>query len=348
MSVLFFILGLILLVVGAELLVKGASRIATLFRIPPLIIGLTIVAFGTSSPEFAVSIKAALVDQAGIAVGNVVGSNIFNVLFILGISALIVPLLVSRQLVRFDIPLMILLSVMVLVMAQDLVLGLVDGLILLGSLVAYLFYLFRQTRAAPPEEAPSPQESTPHLLRDTGLIVIGLICLVIGSNQLVEGAVKLAAYFGVSELIIGLTIVAIGTSLPELVTSVIAAIHGERDIAVGNVVGSNLFNIMGVLGVASIIAPGGIDIPETLLHFDLLVMLGVALACLPIFITGSLISRTEGAGLLLYYFGYTAYIIFYALNHTLLDVFNSSVLNFFLPLTVLALGYSVYKDAKKN
>lgn len=346
MSLLWFVLGLVLLVVGAELLVKGASRVAAIFRIPPLIVGLTVVAFGTSSPEFAVSIEAAMIDQASIAVGNVIGSNIFNVLLILGLSALIVPLLVSRQLVRFDIPLMIALSALVLLMAQDRVLGLYDGIILLLGLFSYLFYLFRQSRKeTSSEEAPS-DEAKPHLLRDSCLILAGLVCLVIGSDQLIAGAVDIAAYFGVSELIIGLTIVAAGTSLPELVTSIVAAVHGQRDIAVGNVVGSNLFNIMGVLGVASILSPGGIDIPASLLHFDLLVMLAVAVVCLPVFFTGGIISRSEGAAFLLYYIAYTSYLVFDAMNHTLLNPFSNTMLYFFMPLTLLAIGFSVLRDSQ--
>ncbi|MCB1650174.1 MAG: calcium/sodium antiporter [Pseudomonadales bacterium] len=346
MSLLWFTLGLVLLIVGAELLVKGASRVAAIFRIPPLIIGLTVVAFGTSSPEFAVSIEAAMIDQASIAVGNVIGSNIFNVLLILGLSALIVPLLVSRQLVRFDIPLMIVLSALVLFMAQDRVLGFYDGIILLLGLFSYLFYLFRQSRKeATPEDAPA-DTAEPHLLRDGGLILAGLVCLVIGSDQLIAGAVDIAAYFGVSELIIGLTIVAAGTSLPELVTSLVAAVHGQREIAVGNVVGSNLFNIMGVLGVASILSPGGIDIPTSLLHFDLLVMLAVAVVCLPVFFTGGVISRSEGAAFLLYYIAYTSYLVFDAMNHTLLNPFSNTMLYFFMPLTLLAIGYSVLQDSQ--
>ncbi|MCB1666254.1 MAG: calcium/sodium antiporter [Pseudomonadales bacterium] len=346
MSLLWFVVGLILLIVGAELLVMGASRVASLFRIPPLIIGLTVVAFGTSSPEFAVSIEAALNDQASISVGNVIGSNIFNVLFILGISALIVPLLVSKQLIRFDIPLMILLSALVLFMAQDRVLGFTDGVILLLGLFAYLFYLFRQSRNEALQEDEPTGTERPHLLRDAGLIVVGLVCLVIGSDQLIDGAIKIAAYFGVSELIIGLTIVAAGTSLPELVTSVVAAIHGKRDIAVGNVVGSNLFNIMGVLGVASIISPGGIDVPESLLHFDLLVMLGVAVVCLPVFFTGGIISRSEGAAFLIYYIAYSSYLVFDAMEHVLLNPFSNTMLYFFMPLTLLAIGFSVVQDSR--
>ncbi len=220
MSVLLFVLGLILLILGAEMLVKGASRIASLMRIPPLIIGLTVVAFGTSSPEFAVSIEAAMADQASIAVGNVIGSNIFNVLFILGLSALIVPLLVSPQLIRFDIPLMIVLSALLLLMSQDRLLSRLDGLVLVGALVAYLVYLFVQTRGQPCDDCEDIGE--PHWLRDGALIVVGLGFLVFGSDQLIKGSISIASYFGVSELVIGLTIVAIGTSLPELVTSIVA------------------------------------------------------------------------------------------------------------------------------
>jgi cation:H+ antiporter len=352
MTVVLFVIGLMLLIVGAEVLVKGASRLASVFRVSPLVIGLTVVAFGTSSPELAVSIQAATLGQASIAVGNVIGSNIFNVLFILGCSALIVPLIVSQQLIRFDVPLMIGLSVLVLIMASDGILGAFDGSLLVLSLIAYIAFVFIQSRKAQSNDevdadsADAPKKTS--WIKDLAMVAIGLAMLVIGSDWLVDGAVALATHLGVSQLIIGLTIVAAGTSLPEVVTSIVAAVHGERDIAVGNVVGSNLFNIMGVLGVASLVAPGGIDIPASVVSFDLLVMLAVAIACLPIFFSGGIISRQEGALLLAYYVAYTVYLVFSSTQHALLESFSTAMLYFVIPLSVLAIGVSVMQHYKHN
>lgn len=352
MTLVLFVLGLVLLIVGAEVLVKGASRLAAVFKVSPLVIGLTVVAFGTSSPELAVSIKAASLDQASIAVGNVIGSNIFNVLFILGCSALIVPLIVSAQLIRFDVPLMIILSAVVLIMALDGVLSAVDGALLVFSLFAYIGFVFvqgrKEQRNSENESDSSPIPEPSSAIKNLLMVAGGLAMLVLGSDWLVDGAVALATRLGVSELIIGLTIVAAGTSLPEVVTSIIAAIRGERDIAVGNVVGSNLFNIMGVLGITSLVAAGGIDIPTSVVRFDLVVMLAVAIACLPIFFSGGVISRMEGGILLVYYLAYTLYLIFASTAHELLGPFSSTMMYFVAPLSVLAIGVSVmqhYRDS---
>jgi len=347
MTILLFIVGLVFLIVGAEALVRGAARLAGAFGLSPLIIGLTVVAFGTSSPELAVSIKAALSGQAGIAIGNVIGSNVFNVLFILGLSALIVPLVVSRQLVRLDVPLMIGLSVLVLLLALDGRLGRIDGLVLFAGLLAYVGFLVWQGRregAGADDEfgavvAPADgRRSGP--LWNALLVVGGLVLLVLGSRWLVDGAVRFAVHLGVSELIIGLTIVAAGTSLPEVVTSIVAALRGERDIAVGNVVGSNLFNIMGVLGIAGIVAPAGIDIAPAVIGFDIPVMIAVALACLPIFFTGGSISRAEGALLFGFYLAYTLYLVLAASQHDALGGFSAVMLYFVIPLTAIGLVFT--------
>lgn len=340
-----FIAGLAFLIVGAEALVRGASRLASALGISPLIIGLTVVAFGTSSPELAVSIKAALSGQADVAVGNVIGSNIFNVLFILGISALIAPLVVAQQLVRLDVPLMILLSFVVLAMGANGNLSHLEGAILVAALFAYLaFLIFQGRRESREVELEYASEFGPgrhagirgHVLNSV-IVVAGLALLVLGSRWLVEGAVSFAGALGVSELIVGLTIVAAGTSLPEVVTSIIAAIRGERDIAVGNVVGSNLFNIMAVLGLSGLIAPGGIGVPDAAIGFDIPVMIAVAVACLPIFFTGYVIARWEGAVFLGYYLAYTVYLVLNASAHEALPLFSGVMLWFVLPLTALTL-----------
>jgi cation:H+ antiporter len=351
MAVFLFAAGLIFLIIGAEALVRGASRLAAVFGISPLVIGLTVVAFGTSSPELAVSIKSALSGQASIAVGNVIGSNIFNVLFILGASALIVPLVVSQQLVRLDVPLMIALSFVVLLLALDGGFGLVDGILLVAGLLTYIWVMIRQsrketalTRQASVQGFVAADSKSAGWIRNTALIIGGLVLLVLGSRWLVDGAVSFARYLGVSELIVGLTIVAAGTSLPEVVTSIIAALRGERDIAVGNVVGSNIFNILGVLGIASIVAPGGIEVSTAVIGFDIPVMIAVALACLPIFFTGGTISRTEGVFLLAYYVAYTAYLILAASHHDALPRFSAVMLEFVIPITVVTMIVLVLRE----
>ncbi|MDZ3824309.1 MAG: calcium/sodium antiporter [Pseudoxanthomonas sp.] len=343
-SLLWFLLGLVLLVAGAELLVRGASRLALAAGVSPLVAGLTVVAFGTSSPELAVSIGAALGGQGDLSLGNVVGSNIFNVLFILGLSALVVPLVVARQLVRLDVPLMVALSVLVLVLAHDGRIGRLDGALLASLLAIYLVFLVGRSR----REAQFDGTAAPAAGVDAGgraagwpwqlaMVVAGLVLLVLGARWLVDAAVAFALLMGVSELVVGLTIVAAGTSLPELVTSVVAALRGERDIAVGNVVGSNLFNLAGVLGAAALVAPGGIAVSGPAIAFDLPVMVVVAFACLPVFLTGGVISRAEGALFLAYWLAYTVYLVLAASHHDALPEFSAVMLFFAVPLTLLTL-----------
>jgi cation:H+ antiporter len=337
-------LGLALLVAGAELLVRGASRLALRLGITPLVVGLTVVAFGTSAPEMAVSVQAGLAGQADIAVGNIVGSNIFNVLFILGVAALILPLAVSQQLVRLDVPLMIGVSLLFLVMALDGRIGRFDGLLLAAGIVGYTLFAVRQgRREGPAIEAQYAQEFgrangwLGRLPVQLAFIATGLALLVLGAIWLVDSAVAIARVLGVSDLVIGLTIVAVGTSLPEVATSIVAALRGERDIAVGNVVGSNIFNILGIGGIAALVTPGGLEVAPALLRLDLLVMTAVAFACLPIFATGHLIARWEGALFVAYYAAYVTFLILAATRHDALPAFSGAMLGFVLPLTVVTL-----------
>jgi cation:H+ antiporter len=285
-----FIGGLVLLVVGAELLVRGASRLAASFGVSPLVVGLTVVAFGTSAPELAVSIGSAVAGDADIAVGNVVGSNIANVLLILGLSAVIIPLIVKSQLVRFDVPIMIGASILLVVLALDGLLGRADGALMFALVITYVIVLIRKSRRETAEVlaefGAEYSEESPSVPVNLGLVVVGLGMLVLGSDLLVSAAVAVAERLGVSELVIGLTLVAIGTSMPEIATSIMAAIRGERDIAVGNVVGSNIFNILTVLGLTSLVAPDGVAVAQSALDFDLPFMVAVSIACLPIFLTG--------------------------------------------------------------
>ncbi len=346
-EIMYFVVGLAALVAGADLLVRGASRLALSFGISPLVVGLTVVAFGTSAPEVAVSVSAALQGQADIALGNVVGSNIFNVLFILGVSALIVPLAVNIQIIRQEIPIMIATSVLLLVLAQDQSISVFDGAVLLALVVIYTVFLVVQARRQPlanggdavPAHAAATRwarwGATPWA--QCLLIVAGLALLVLGARWLVDATVLFARWAGVSELVIGLTIVAAGTSLPEVATSIIAALKGERDIAVGNVVGSNTFNIMGCLGLSALVSDRGLAVAPALLHFDMWVMLAVAVACVPIFITGRTIERWEGAVFLFYYAAYTLYVILAAQHHDALGAYSAAMLWFVLPLTVLTL-----------
>ncbi|HEY5674123.1 MAG TPA: calcium/sodium antiporter [Malonomonas sp.] len=352
-----FGLGLVALVVGAELLVRGASRLAMLAGISPLVVGLTVVAFGTSSPELGVSVTSAYSGQAAIAVGNVVGSNICNVLLILGLSALVAPLVVAQQLVRIEVPLMIGASLLMLLLALDGVVGRFDGLLLFAGVLFYTVWAIRRSRK---ESRLIQAESVAGVAADTSaekprglpwqllLIAAGLGLLGLGSNWLVTGAVALAKSFGISELVIGLTIVAVGTSLPELATSVMASLRGQRDIAVGNVVGSNLFNILAVLGLAAVVAPDGVPVAAAALQYDIPVMIAVAIACLPIFFTGHLIARWEGALFLAYYAAYVGYLVLVSLQNGALPLFSTAMLGFVVPLTVITLLITLVRSLRNR
>lgn len=355
LNVLLFLAGLAALVGGAELLVRGASRLALSFGISPLVVGLTIVAFGTSAPEMAISAGAVLGGQTDLAVGNVVGSNIFNVLFVLGLSALIAPLVVHRQVIRQEVPILIGASLLLAVLSLDGRLTMLDGALLLGLVIGYTVFLVvqsrRESRAAaaaadataasdydtefqPPRAGAWDSRLPVQLL----LIVVGLGLLVVGSDWLVTAAVAFATALGVSDVVIGLTIVAAGTSMPEVATSIAAAVKGERDIAVGNAIGSSTFNILGCLGLSGLLAgSAGLVVPAPLLAFDLWVMVAVALACLPIFLTGREIARWEGGVFLGYYVAYVSYLILAAQSHAALPAFSSVMMGFVVPLTVITL-----------
>lgn len=355
MIIFFLILGLILLVVGAERLVWGASQIAAFAGISPLIIGLTVVAFGTSSPELAVSIQAANSGNANIVIGNVVGSNIFNILLILGISALIFPLKVSFKVIRLEVPIMILASVLLYILGFSGKLSVLSGVILSLGMVSYIgFQIYMGNKEKKHRRDDFSKEYKPYqkkkktLFFDIFWVVFGLFLLVVGSNFLVESAVSIAKYLGVSDLLIGLTIVAAGTSLPELVTSIVASLKKEHDIAVGNVIGSGIFNILGVLGFSVLFAPQGIDISSTALQFDIPMMIVVSVMCLPIFISGYVVSRKEGILFISYYGFYLGYLILEALNHSWSNIWKTVFLYLFIPITFLCLLISVILAYKKR
>ncbi|MDO9179752.1 MAG: calcium/sodium antiporter [Agitococcus sp.] len=311
MTLLLLLAGLVLLTFGADVLVKGASSLAGSLSISPLIIGLTVVAFGTSAPEMSVSVSSAFKGAADIAVGNVVGSNICNVLLILGLSAIAASLVVQKQLVRFDIPIMIYGSLIVLLMGIDGVISRIDGLLLFLGIIAYTIFLIKEARRQGVATVDGADDIAPPqpLWKNIILIVGGLVMLVLGSQWLVDGAVEIAKYFGLSELVIGLTIVAVGTSLPELATSVMASLKGERDIAVGNILGSNIFNIGAVLGLSGLIAPNGLPVAQSSLIVDIPVMILVALACLPVFLANYTVTRSDGVAFLVCYVVYVLYVV---------------------------------------
>lgn len=342
--------GLLVLVLGAEVLVRGASSLAASLGVPPLLVGLTVVAYGTSAPEFAVSIGAGLAGRGGLAVGNVLGSNVFNVLFILGLSAAIVPLAVSARLVRFDVPLLIGVTAGAWALAGDGALSRADGILLFAGAVLYTAFLAWQAHgeataptaqtadaSAPPDgAAPAPRRMPAWALQLAG-IVAGLVLLAWGARMMVAAAVDLALRIGLSELVVGLTVVAIGTSLPEIAASLAALARRQRDIAVGNVIGSNLVNLLGVLGATAVLAPGGLPVSAGAASFDFPVAAAVALACLPIFFTGGRIARWEGLLLFGFYLAYLAYVLLQAGAHEVLGDFRHAMTFFVIPLAVLTL-----------
>lgn len=337
--------GLGLLIWGAELLVRGSSRLAASLGVSPLLIGLTVVGFGTSAPELAVSLGASLKGTADIALGNVVGSNIFNVLFILGASALVAPLVVAQKLVRIDVPIMIGVFLAVFAMALDGVVSRLEGGLLFAGIVLYLVFcalVSRKEQESVREEyermfGADGRSLAAHRLQLSVMVLAGLGLLVLGARWLVAGAVSIAAALGVGELVVGLTIVAAGTSLPEVATSILASYRGERDIAVGNVVGSNLFNILSVLGLTALFSPDGVAVSTAALRFDLPVMIAVGVACLPVFFTGWRISRWEGALFLAYYGAYTLYLFLAASHSKALPEYRIVMAGFVLPLTAVTL-----------
>ena len=279
--------------------------------------------------------------QTDIAVGNVVGSNIFNVLFILGVSALIVPLSVAHRLVRIDVPLLIGCSFLLALFAADGGIAQGEGAMLLTGLVAYTIFLVRQARNPnDPAVAVAPDTSAvwQHRATSVALIVLGLMLLPVGAHWLVRAATVFARNNGVSELVIGLTVVAMGTSLPEVATSVMAALRGERDIAVGNAVGSCIYNVLLVVGVTALITPQALSVAHSVLTFDLPFMIAASVACLPIFFTGYRIDRWEGAVFLGYYLCYALYVVLRATEHDLLASFSGTVMVFVLPITLLTMG----------
>lgn len=311
-------LGLAALVGGAELLVRAGSRLAALIGIPPILIGLTVVAVGTSTPELAVGIDAALQGKGSLAVGNIAGTNIFNILFILGLSAAFLPLAMEMRTLRFDLPVMTVAACALLAMAWNGILTRVEGAILVGAAIIYtaavIGWARRESRAVRLDFA--KEYAIPASRRENGKVAsnlaglgIGIVVIVVGAEWLVDGAVELARIMGVSDAFIGLTVVAIGTSAPELVTTVISTLRQERDIAVGNLLGSSIYNILLILGITTLVQSQGIEVEPVLIYVDLPVMVATTIACVPIFISGRRITRLEGMVFVGAYIAYLTYLI---------------------------------------
>jgi cation:H+ antiporter len=342
--------GFLALIAGGEVLVRGASGLARTLGLSPLVIGLTVVSFATSAPELAVTLDASLSGRPGLAIGNVVGSNIANVLLVLGLSALFLPLAVRSAVTRRDIPVMIGLSLLLLVLALDGSISQLDGAVLVLLLLAYVAYSVRAGRRQHSADVSAAKSAKSHESEDDSdpppahrpwidavLVLAGVVLLVVGARSLVTSATEIASALGLSELIIGLTVVAIGTSLPELATSVVAAARGERELAVGNVVGSNIFNIGAVMGIVATVSPGGVPVEPSAVNFDLPVMVAVALALLPIAFTGYGIARWEGGLFVLYYGAYTLFLLLDATTHDALPEYSALMLTFVVPITALTL-----------
>lgn len=354
MTIAEFLGGLGLLLVGAEALVRGAARLAAAVGISPLVVGLTVVAMGTSAPELAVTVKSGLAGTSDIGLGNLIGSNICNILLVLGISAVIGPLGVAMQIVRIDIWVMILAGVAVASMSLDGVVDRLDGVVLTAGAVAYTMfcvYLSRRESARikaeyakefGESEAPKPTS----WLWNSVLVAGGLGLLIFGADLLVDASVTLARAVGMSELVIGLTVVAIGTSAPEIATSIMAGFKGQRDIAVGNVIGSCVFNLLAILGLGAAATPGGLPVSHAALMLDIPVMMASAFLCIPVFFTGLRIARPEGLLFLLYYAVYTTYLVLDATHSRSIEGYRAVVLYGVIPCTLIPVGLSVVRSLK--
>lgn len=340
--------GLVLLVVGGELLIRGATAIALTAGVSSLVIGLTVVAFGTSMPEMVVSIEASIAGSPEITLGNVVGSNIFNIFFVLGVCGIIAPLSVSAQVLRLDIPVMVGGAAAIYLFALNGALQRWQAVVLLGCLIAYTLFIIHKSRSETRRvkaEFAAALESTQGRAKQIPLwlsivfVIGGLLTLVLGARLLVTGAVALARTFGVADAVIGLTVVAAGTSLPEVAASAVATYRGERDIAIGNIVGSNTFNLLGILGVVPLIS-GNLPVSEQLRLVDLPWMLAASASCIPFLAIGLKFGWVEGLMFLLAYFAYLTLLVLASTGNPAHSVVEKIVFSIVLPL-LLSLGVLV-------
>ena len=357
LTLVWLIVGVILLVLGAEWLVKGASSIATKLGVAPIVVGLTVVAFGTSAPELAVSVSGAISGNADVALGNVVGSNTFNILMILGLSAAVSGLSINQRLLRFDIPVLVLITVVVYLLALNGSVGRLEGVVLFVGVLVYIGWLLRGATKTESSEVQSEYQSavdevegstfSMSLTFQIGLVVVGLSLLVVGSQLLVNSATEIASALGVSDLVIGLTVVAAGTSLPELATSVMAAIRGQRDIAVGNAVGSNIFNLLSVLGASAAISSNGISVNDEVIRLDYPVMLAATVLLLPICWNGFMVKRWEGAVLVAFYVAYVAYLVMEAGDSSAPELYQTAMM-IIVPLVMIVYGAAGFQGWRKH
>ncbi len=344
------VLGLVVLAIGGDLLVRGATRLATLAGVSSLVIGLTVVAYGTSAPELIVSSYAALQGKSDIAVGNVVGSNVFNVLFILGVCGTLAPLVTSPQLVRRDLPLLAVVSLAFVLFAWNRLVHPIEGVLLFSGAVGYSVYSVfasrREQRAAslrPGAPPPPPPARVQDWLVSVALVLFGLGGLVIGGRLMVDGATAVARALGVGEAIIALTIVSVGTSLPEVAASVIATVRGERDLAIGNVVGSNIFNVLMILGASSVVSGSGLVVSPAMQVFDIPLCLAIALAIWSMLATQHRLDRWEGILLFAGYLAYVTYLVLAEIGSPALGPFTAAMRYAVLPLVAaLLLGHLAY------
>ncbi|WP_193509497.1 calcium/sodium antiporter [Cryobacterium sp. BB736] len=314
-----FLLGLAVLIVGSELLVRGGSRIAAMLGISPIVVGLTVVSIGTSFPELAVGIEAAIQGNGAIAVGNIAGTNIVNLLLILGLVAVLRPLKFELTTLRLDLPSMVIAALTLLFMGFDLQLSRAEGIIMVLLAIGYTALVVKSARvqsvavrrefsqefAVPPR----PRAGRTEFWTNLTALLGGIIIIVVGADWLVDGAVELARLIGASDAFIGLTVVAIGTSAPELVTAIVATVRGERNIAIGNLIGSSTYNILLILGITALVPSGGIPVSPSLAYIDIPVMVAVVVACVPLFLTRRGINRIEGSVMIAAYFVYLVYLL---------------------------------------
>lgn len=358
MTVLLFIVGLGLLIGGAELFLNSVDKFGIAWRISPLIMGLTVVAFATGAPELAISLQAAIEGRPDLVLGNIIGSNISNILLILGITGLISPLTITNRIIKRDIPMVIAASILMYVLAMDGSLSPLDGIIILVALFGYSIFMYFQIKS---DRANNKREQLSKAAKDilknnparfytkyVFLLLLGLVMIVMGSRLMVHAAVTIAEILGVSELIIGLTIVSIGTSLPEVATSVSASRRGDSDTAIANVLGSNLYNILLTLGLTVVIAPGVISVSQEAINFDMPVMIIVIFACLPLFWPGNELSRVEAFGFIFYYGAYLTYLVFIAMSHPLKSEMEWWMLWVIIPISVLLIIVKFIVDYKKK
>jgi cation:H+ antiporter len=342
------VVGLLLLVLGGNLLVRHASNLAEIAGIPAVIIGLTVVAFGTGSPELFTSAYGRIAGEGGMALGNVVGSVIFNVFFTLGVSAIFAPMTVHSKLLSQEVPVVLVLSVVTVLFSLSGTIAKWQAGVLLLTFFVYTGWMAYQSYFdtipaagvdGDPETVPAPGT---HWAVSLFLVLVGLVCLVAGGRFFVTSAARLAASLGVSRELIGLTVVGVGTSLPELITSLVASLRGESDIAVGNVVGSNLFNLTVVLGCTGLLGTGGLPVPAQLMEFDMLVMIAGGVVCLPVMFSGRRLDRWEGVVFVLYYAGYIGYLVLQAAGVLSTPYAREALLLFVIPLslfTMFVIGY---------